>query len=181
MCVERYDVAVRGRQGAVDAAIDRIFYAASSVQTFRDAAHRQAFRWLWLGRYLAQEPQHAFVALLDDEICGYLAGSLADPALRPEFSELDYFRQFSAQTARFPAHLHINVDEAVRSHGIGAALIEAFAAHARQHDVPGMHIVTGAGMRNVGFYERLGFREVARTVRNGGEVVMLACDLRANN
>ena len=61
-----------------------------------------------------------------------------------------------------------------RGHGVGARLVEHFAAHAAACGSAGLHVVTGAGMRNVGFYERLGFREVARAPRNGGMVVMLA-------
>lgn len=158
----------------VGRAFDRIFFAASSVQSFRDAAHREAFRWLWLGRYLAQEPTEAFAAIVDDKVCGYLVGSLIDPAPRAAFRELTYFQDFAAATAQYPAHLHINVDEKFRSLGIGGRLIERFGAHASAQRVGGMHIVTGDGMRNVGFYTRLGFHEVARAPRNGGVVVMLA-------
>jgi GNAT superfamily N-acetyltransferase len=157
-----------------DVQIDAIFFQASSVQSFSNDEHRRAFRWLWLGRYLVEEPQHGLVAMLAGEVCGYLVGSLADPAHRAEFRELAYFQEFSAQTERYPAHLHINVDQMMRSRGVGGLLIEAFEAHARAGYAPGMHIVTGAGMRNVGFYERLGFREVARAPRKGSEVVMLA-------
>ena len=163
-----------GRRSETDAAIDQIFFASSSVQRFRDDEHRQGFRRLWLGRYLEEEPEHAFVAIRGSHVCGYLVGSLDDPAPRAEFDELDYFRAFAPQTARFPAHLHINVDAAERGQGVGAELIAAFEAHARAHGCAGVHVVTGAGMRNVGFYERLGFAEIARAPRNGSEVVMLA-------
>jgi GNAT superfamily N-acetyltransferase len=154
--------------------IDEIFFQASSVQSFCDEQHRKAFRWLWLGRYLVEEPEHAFVAMLAGKVCGYLVGSLADPADRDAFRELAYFQNFSAQTEKFPAHLHINVDQAMRSRGVGELLIRAFEAHARAGQAPGMHIVTGAGMRNVEFYEKLDFQEVARAPRKGSEVVMLA-------
>ncbi|MGI9479583.1 MAG: GNAT family N-acetyltransferase [Hyphomicrobiaceae bacterium] len=162
------------QRAEVDNAVERIFFAASSVQSFRDAAHRDAFRWLWLGRYLEEEPDEAFVAIADGAVCGYLVGSLIDPAPRAVFRELDYFQDFAAETARYPAHLHINLDERFRSLGIGGRLIARFDAHATAQGVPGMHVVTGDGMRNVGFYTRLGFREVARAPRNGGVVVMLA-------
>ncbi len=162
------------RRAVADDAIDRIFFAASSVRSFTDARQRAAFRWLWLGRYLVQEPEHAFVAFSGAALCGYLVGSLADPAPRREFRELGYFADFAAETARFPAHLHINVDDGARGHGVGARLVDRFATHAAARGSPGLHIVTGAGMRNVGFYTRLGFREVARAPRNGGMVVMLA-------
>ncbi len=169
-----YGTVPSSQRAAADRAIERIFFAASNVQSFRDDAHRAAFRWLWLGRYLAQEPDHAFVAVSATVVCGYLVGSLADPAPRAEFSELAYFQDFAAQTVRFPAHLHINVDEGARGRGVGALLVDRFAAHAAAKGISGVHVVTGAGMRNVRFYERLGFGEVARAPRNGSAVVMLA-------
>lgn len=172
-----YDALEETRRAALEHDIDRIFFAASSVQGFRDAAHRAAFRHLWLGRYLVEEPGEAFIALCDGDVCGYLVGSLVDPAPRAAFAELDYFQAFAAETARFPAHLHVNVDDGARGRGLGARLVERFMAHARARGIAGVHIVTGAGMRNVRFYDRLDFREVARAPRNGGTVVMLAREL----
>ncbi len=159
------------------AAIDAIFFEASAVQTFENAAQRDAFHWRWLGRYLSEEPEHAFLALMNDgSVAGYLVGSLDDPARRPEFDELGYFEAFGELTRQFPAHLHINVAADWRSRGVGARLIARFLEHVRAQGVRGVHVVTGLGMRNVDFYVRLGFEERGR-VRHGqgaGEVVMLA-------
>lgn len=177
VAIVAYGAFEASRRAALVSDIDRIFFAASSVRSFRDAVHRAAFRHLWLGRYLAEEPGEAFVALCDGNVCGYLVGSLADPAPRVAFAELDYFQAFAAETARFPAHLHVNVDDGARGRGVGARLVERFMVHARARGIAGVHIVTGAGMRNVRFYERLDFREVARAPRNGGTVVMLAREL----
>jgi len=155
--------------------VDRIFFEASSVQSFSDDEHRAAFWWLWLGRYLHEEPEHAFVAQNEEStVFGYLVGSLRDPAPRSEFGELSYFGSFSDQTAQFPAHLHINVASEMRGRKVGEQLVRAFEAHAARQASRGMHVVTGEGMRNVGFYERLGFREVARAKRASSHVVMLA-------
>lgn len=162
-----------------NAEIDAIFFEASSRQSFEDDQARHAFRRMWLGRYLEQEPEHAFVALDGDgRVCGYLVGSLDDPAQRPEFAELTYFRDFARETARFPAHLHINVDREARSRGIGAALIEAFAGHLARQGATGVHVVTGLGARNVRFYERLGFSERGRATWHSGEVVLLGRRLK---
>lgn len=133
-----------------------------------------------MGRYLVEEPQHAFVALRDsrpEQLCGYLVGSLTDPAPRSEFSSLDYFKSFAGITPQFPAHLHINVARDMRSQGVGEKLINAFLEHARVHGSPGVHVVTGAGMRNVGFYERLQFVERARVAKGGGHAVLLGHQL----
>lgn len=172
--IEPYEAVVEIGRARLDDEISEIFFAASSVQSFRDERHRSEFHWLWLGRYLTDEPGHAFVALRASHVCGYLVGSLLDPAQRTEFEELSYFYEFAPLTAQYPAHLHVNIDERSRSGGIGARLVERFACHAASAGVTGMHIVTGAGMRNVRFYEMLGFKEVARAPRKGLSVVMLA-------
>ena len=110
----------------------------------------------------------------DDTVAGYLVGAVENPALQDRFADIGYFRTDFAELCRhFPAHLHINLAPAFRSHGIGARLIEAFADYAADQGAVGMHIVTGAGMRNVRFYERCGFQQRGAAERNGGEVVFL--------
>ncbi len=52
-------------------------------------------------------------------------------------------------------------------------MVEAFAAHAKAHGCPGIHVVTGAGMRNVGFYVRNGFEPIAEAPWNGRQVMLL--------
>ena len=111
-------------------------------------------------------------------VAGYLVGALENPALQERFADISYFRtHFADLCRRFPAHLHINLSEPCRNRGIGAALVEAFAEVAARAGAPGMHIVTGRGMRNVRFYERCGFRELGSAERNGGASVFLAREL----
>lgn len=155
-------------------ALDGIFFEASSVRDFADGAARERFRDRWLGRYLDHYPGEAFLAVREGRIVGYLVGCLVDPAGLALFSDIPYFKDLAPFTARWPAHLHINVAEPERGQGTGAALIAAFAQHAAAAGVGGMHIVTGVGLRNVRFYERCGFAEVARVRHGAGEVVMLA-------
>ena len=154
--------------------IDEIFFEASSVQEFANDDERSIFHWRWLGRYLADEPQHAFVALRSNgRACGYVVGSLTDPAPRAEFSHLGYFVDFAHLTATFPAHLHINVASNCRNRRIGEALVEAFVDHAAESGCAGLHVVTGEGMRNVGFYERLGFACQGTAPWRSARVVLL--------
>jgi GNAT superfamily N-acetyltransferase len=153
--------------------IDAIFFA-TAARTFDDAPARAAFRERWLGRYLAHDPQHVWLALgPDGKVAGYLVGCLEDPARTPRFADIEYFATFAARTLRYPAHLHINLDERYRGHGLGSRLIAAFAESAARAGASGVHVITGAGMRNVGFYGKNGFAEVARTTWLGREVVML--------
>jgi GNAT superfamily N-acetyltransferase len=162
------------------ATIDRIFFEASNTKGFADAAARDAFRDRWLGRYLDSEAEHAFVAMTPDgDAAGYLVGALDDPGTAQRFADIGYFQILAPLTARYPAHLHINLDPAWRSRGIGAALVERFKSHASEKGAPGLHIVTGFGLRNVGFYLRNGFREVARFDWQSRPLVMLATPLKS--
>jgi GNAT superfamily N-acetyltransferase len=142
--------------------IDAIFFGASGTQTFASADDRLAFQQRWLGRYLAEDAAHAFVACKDGRVIGYLVGALDDPAVSGRFADVSYFRDFGHLTSIYPAHLHINLAPEARSQGTGARLIEVFAAHARAAGRPGMHVVTSAASRNVRFYVACGFTEVGR-------------------
>jgi GNAT superfamily N-acetyltransferase len=156
------------------AEIDAIFFEASSVQAFESQRKRFDFHRLWLGRYLVNEPREVFIALEGGKVIGYLVGSLGDPALRDAAMGLDYYMAFAPETARYPANLHVNVASGARNRGVGKDLVRTFERHAAAHGARGLHIITGAGLRNVAFYARLGFREVSRAPRGGGHVVMLA-------
>lgn len=160
---------------AIVGAVEAVFFEASG-RTFEPGPERDAFRERWLGRYLERWPELAFVLrahALNRRIAGYLVGCLDNPAESPLFADLPYFETFAPLCARYPAHLHINLAPAFRGQGAGGLLIEAFAAVARRRGAPGLHVVTGAGARNVGFYGRAGFIEAGRTSWNGHDVVFL--------
>jgi GNAT superfamily N-acetyltransferase len=109
----------------------------------------------------------------DGTLAGYLAGAVDDPARAVRFSDIGYNKTFAHLTAAYPAHLHVNLAPAYRNSGIGAALVSAFAADAARAGAQGVHVVTSAKSRNVGFYARNGFAELARATFNGHEVVFL--------
>ena len=156
------------------AAIDTIFFDASGVQAFADAADRVAFRHRWLGLYLESWPEHVHLARdRDGTLAGYLVGCLVDPARDERFAGIGYLQAFAAQCAAFPAHLHINLDPAYRSRGLGGQLIDAFATEAARAGAPGMHIVTSRTARNVGFYRAQGFAIEAEAPWKGGDVVFM--------
>lgn len=170
-------VHVAGRPGLATE-LDEIFFEASSTRSFANENSRAEFRWRWLGRFLEQGAELAFLALSPDRaVAGYIVGSLSDPA-DPLDPELPYYARFAEQTRIYPAHLHINLDPRQRSRGTGARLIAAFGANAARCGAPGMHLVTSRGARNIRFYERCDFAEVASTDWNGRELVMLARTLR---
>lgn len=145
--------------------LDAIFFEASNTKSFPSEEARTAFRERWFGRYLKHYPQWAYVAQsADDTVAGYLVGALDEPA---------GFDDFAAATETFPAHLHVNLAPQFRSRGIGAELIDAFAADAARAGAKGMHVITSADARNVRFYQRAGFHRAATTMANGHELVLL--------
>ena len=155
-------------------ALDAIFFEASATKSFASEESRAAFRERWLGRYLEHEPQWAYVAR-DARRRGRRLSrrQLDDPRQSARYGDVGYFLDFAELTASYPAHLHVNLAPDYRNRGIGAELIAAFAADAAQAGAAGMHVVTGSGSRNVRFYERNGFRELARATFNAHEVVFL--------
>ncbi len=172
----------RPRGARVLTELDGIFFQASGTQSFESDAARAAFRERWLGRYLEHDAQHAFLALVapgtaEEDLAGYLVGSLDDPATAARFADLGYFQQMAPLTARYPAQLHVNLAEEWRGRGVGRALVEAFCAHAAAAGSRGVHVFTGRGLRNVRFYEAAGFSEVGAAAWHGREIVMLARDL----
>jgi GNAT superfamily N-acetyltransferase len=160
------------------AQVEAIFFEASG-RTFPPGPERDSFRERWLGRYLDSGSDEVFLALAGEHtVAGYLVGCLHDPAGQARFNDIGYFRaDFAHLTRGYPAHLHINLAPAFRSLGIGARLVDAFGAVARSTGAPGMHVVTGEGMRNVRFYQRCGFAELARATWNGRPIVFLARNL----
>jgi len=160
------------------AQVEAIFFEASR-RIPAPGPEREAFRERWLGRYLSGGSDVVLLALeAKGGVAGYLVGAVENPAEQPRFADIGYLHtDFAELCRRFPAHLHINLAPAFRSRGIGGQLIEAFAVRAAAAGAPGMHAITGEGMRNVGFYLRCGFVPHARAHWNGHTVVFLAREL----
>lgn len=160
---------------AVTRALDDIFFGASGTKSFASAAARADFRWRWLGRYLQTWPEDAFLAIgADEAVTGYLIGSMVDPASDRAVRDLSYVNDFADLSRDYPAHLHINLAPHHRSAGTGARLVETFCTHAAAKRAPGLHVVTGQGMRNVGFYLRNGFEQAGATVWKERTLLFLA-------
>lgn len=175
----RHDISIRRWAGVADKerlipALDAIFFEASATKSFAGEAERQTFRERWLGRYLKHDAAWAYVAVdSDGVVAGYLVGSVNEPAAAARFDDIGRFEDCAALAAQYPAHLHVNLAPQYRNCGIGSELIAAFAADAAASGAPGVHVITGANSRNVAFYERNGFRALARASFNGHAIVCL--------
>jgi GNAT superfamily N-acetyltransferase len=148
--------------------IEAIFFESAVRKTFASEAEREAFRVRWLARYLARYPDDAFVALgAGGEAVGYLIGCPDSAATSAEFADAGYGPGMAPVvaeiSARYPAHLHINMRADIRGLGVGQRLIEAYADRLRGGGVAGVHVVTGAQSRAVGFYRKCGFEPLTET------------------
>jgi ribosomal protein S18 acetylase RimI-like enzyme len=66
-----------------------------------------------------------------------------------------------AVVAGYPAHLHIDLLERARGHGLGRVLIERQLADLRARGVAGVHLDVASDNANaIAFYRHLGFEEV---------------------
>jgi ribosomal protein S18 acetylase RimI-like enzyme len=77
-----------------------------------------------------------------------------------------------ATAAWYLAHLHIDLQERARGHGLGGELIARLLAELHERAVIGVHLGVDTDNRNaVGLYEHLGFREIDR--ETGGIIMGL--------
>ena len=60
--------------------------------------------------------------------------------------------------AKYPAHLHMNVEAEFRKEGVGKLLFEKFRQELARERVSGIHLFCGEGPLE--FYRRLGFKEI---------------------
>ncbi len=153
--------------------LDEIFFTSSATKSFAGEEERSAFRERWLGRYLEDDPDWFYVALVGDRLAGYLAGSIDDPARTARFSDIGYFEELAGWTGQYPAHLHINVGAAFRGGGVGSRLIDRFASDLRIAGVEGVHLVTGRHSRNIPFYLRNGFTPLKVIKGDPSDSIML--------
>lgn len=164
-------------------ALDAIFFDASNTKTFASAEVRRAFRTRWLGRYLDMTPHLAHLVFLGadatpEALAGYVIGAHEDPTQTDRYDDVGYFHLLADVTRRFPAHLHINLRSDTRGRGLGSLLIERFVADVARAGLPGVHVVTGAHLRNVSFYRRNGFDFVHVFQWNGSELAFLGRSLQ---
>ena len=155
---------------------------------------------IFVGPYLAFEPELSLTLEDDQGICGYAYGAFDSraffqryekewrPKLTAEFPEPtgDPAKSTRAQMvyswyhhpdyfcpepyAKYPSHLHIDLLERARGRGFGRKMLEMVMEKLRERSSHGAHLgVSELNQSAVGFYERLGFREL---IRNEGVIYM---------
>ncbi len=148
---------------------------------------------IFVGPYLAFEPELSLILEDDAGICGYALGAFDSrafyaryeaewrPRLRAQFPapggdprqwtrvqqvhhwyhHPDYF--CPEPYAAYPSHLHIDLLPRAQGRGFGRRMLEEVMDKLRQRGSPGAHL--GVSLLNtpaLGFYQRLGFKELIR-------------------
>ncbi|MBK9137998.1 MAG: GNAT family N-acetyltransferase [Verrucomicrobia bacterium] len=154
---------------------------------------------IFVGPYLAFEPELSLILEDDAGICGYALGAFDSrafyaryeaewrPRLCAQFPEPDGDpRQWTRVQqvhhwyhhpdyfcpepyAAYPSHLHIDLLPRAQGRGFGRRMLEEVMDKLRQRGSPGAHL--GVSLLNtpaLGFYQRLGFKELIR-VGTGAE------------
>jgi len=164
---------------------------------------------IFVGPYLAFEPELSLTLEDDQGICGYAFGAFDSRAFfaryekewRPElcarfpepqgapsqwtpvqqvhslYHHPDYFCPEPYE--RFPSHLHIDLLARARGRGYGRRMLEQVMDKLRTRGSPGAHL--GVSVLNIlalGFYQRLGFRELTRVGAGNDGVIYMGKSLR---
>lgn len=164
---------------------------------------------IFVGPYLAFEPEFSLILEDAQGICGYalaapdsrafyaryerewrprLCAQFPDPGGDPArwtrvqqvyhaYHHPDYF--CPEPYAAYPAHLHIDLLPRAQGRGYGRRMIEALLDRLRGRGVSGVHLgVSVYNRRAVGFYERLGFRELTRAGAGPDACIYMGRSLR---
>lgn len=148
---------------------------------------------IFVGPYMAFEPEFGLILEDDQGICGYAFGALDsrrfyqryDTEWRPRlcaqfplstgdpvpgsrsqmvhgwYHQPDYY--CPEPYAEYPSHLHIDLLERAQGLGHGRQMLEQVMERLQRRGSPGAHLgVSLMNARALGFYLRLGFRELVR-------------------
>lgn len=164
---------------------------------------------VFVGPYLAYEPDLSLILEDEQGICGYALGAFDSrafyerferewrPNLCAKFPEPqgdpsqwtrvqqvhhvyyhpDYFCPEPYEA--YPSHLHIDLLPLAQGRGYGRRMLEEVMDKLRRRGSPGAHLgVSELNKSAVGFYERLGFRELTRAGSGSDRCIYMGKSLR---
>ncbi|NBW81632.1 GNAT family N-acetyltransferase [bacterium] len=165
-------------KGRIWNGVEKIFFESSSKKTFATPEEKEAFRFKYLDWYAKHHPDCFFIALENDsDALGYICG-VPDTRLHADLAKLHpWFTLFADCFESFPAHLHINCGESSRGHGLGSTLLTVFENHVKSQNAPGIHLVTSPEARNVGFYDKNGYKFTKTGEWKGASLLLMGKSL----
>lgn len=161
-------------KGRIWAGVEKIFFESSSKKTFASPEEREAFKYKYLDWYAKKHPECFFVAFENNsDTLGYICG-VPNTQSESELAKLNpWFSIFENSFHDFPAHLHINCGESSRGHGLGSQLLNLFENHLRAREIGGVHLVTAPDARNVGFYDKNGYKFTKTEIWKGAPLLLM--------
>ncbi len=134
----------------------------------------EALGRIFVGPYLAYEPELSLILEDAEGICGYALGAFDSRTFYGRYEKEwrpDLCARFPAPQGDFtpepyeayPSHLHIDLLPRAQGRGFGRRMMEMVMDKLRRRGSPGAHL--GVSLVNtpaVGFYQRLGFKELIR-------------------
>ena len=159
-------------------AVEEIFFLSAARRDFATAADRRDFLTRWTGYYRECEPEGIFLAMAaHGRVSGYLMGCADSRGALRLYRDIPHYSLFEDCFEAYPAHFHVNCHPGFRNRGIGARLVEAYMTHCARAGLPGVHVVTATGARNVSFYRRCGLDVAVARSWQGRELLLLATRL----
>lgn len=135
--------------------------------------------------YCEQEPENVFVLVDEnDRAQGYVFGARDFRTylknIRPYLKKVkntgkEFYRDAIGEilghgiySLKYPAHLHIDINEPFRGNGNGSRMISALTEHMKNtHGVKSIMLIVGtSNTRGRNFYKKNGFKEI-RTLKGG--------------
>ena len=138
---------------------------------------------MYCNYYIEQEPENCFVAVNEeDKAIGYIICSESYKKYRERFNRyyipqarslgFSYYVKAKLDmlshamfAKKYPAHLHIDIDDNYQRLGIGTRLMNQLVDHFKAKGVkPGLMLVVGANNeQGRNFYKKYGYKELAVT------------------
>ncbi len=158
--------------------VEEIFFRSAARLDFASEQDKRDFLARWTGFYLESEPEGIFLAMAADRrVAGYLTGCADSRGASRLYRDIPYYSLFEDCFEAFPAHFHVNCHPDFRNQGVGTRLVEAYLAHCARAGLPGVHVVTAPGARNVTFYHRCGLDFALRRSWQGRQLLFLGAKL----
>lgn len=139
--------------------------------------------------YIEKEPENVFLIVDENDTAqGYIFGATDFDAYLKAFKPyLKMIRKTGAANLfsaiaeitghwiykrKYPAHLHINLNEGFRRNGNGSLLMKTQLENMKAKGVNGIMLITGSGNHPaVNFYKKNGFKTIMSTKIGGAELM----------
>lgn len=160
--------------------IGEICLLSAVDKEFKDQREKEAFVYRWVVQYLEKFPKTSFFYKEGQLTLGYIVGC---PDTHHFIDKLDqkglswWPEVYPEGYDLFPVHLHINCHPEARGKGVGGKLLGHFEQECLLMGLKGIHLVSAKGMRNVQFYQRAGYREMANYHLKNTTLVFLGKNL----